>query len=161
MADKITVYFTCLYLGNKFLTCSLCTPEGKKGRDVVSKDAWFLWLNQIYLTSPSLVQQKKLRTSSDSSNAHLFFLVKCVKNLVLQTAIALFPLWLRKNIHTGDDMFVSLVSVLRFFFSVFLGGSHTNLHTATYCITVCRCCTSSVDESNLASCYQPIYIVHP
>ena len=38
--DKITDIFTFRRI-QKFMTCSLCTPEGKDGEDVVSKDGWF------------------------------------------------------------------------------------------------------------------------
>ena len=37
-ANKITDNFTFLYFKKTFLTCSLCTPEGQKGQDVVNKD---------------------------------------------------------------------------------------------------------------------------
>ena len=35
--DEITDNVAFVYFKNKFLTCSLCTPEGEKGTDVVSK----------------------------------------------------------------------------------------------------------------------------
>lgn len=40
--DKISDNFTFLYF-IKFVTCSLCTVEGKKGEDVVSKYGYLLF----------------------------------------------------------------------------------------------------------------------
>ena len=37
-ADNIMDSFICLYFNHRLVTCSLCTPEGEKGSDVVSKD---------------------------------------------------------------------------------------------------------------------------
>lgn len=41
--DKFILHF------KKFITCSLCTPEGRKGSEMLSKDGWFnipwLWPN--------------------------------------------------------------------------------------------------------------------
>lgn len=36
--DYIIDDFTLLYFNKKFLTCRLCTPEGNKGSDILSKD---------------------------------------------------------------------------------------------------------------------------
>lgn len=36
--DNITQNFTFLYFKKEVITCGLCTPEGKKGKDIVNKD---------------------------------------------------------------------------------------------------------------------------
>ena len=47
--DYIIDDFTLLYFNKKFLTCRLCTPEGNKGSDILSKDGWF---NILHSSSP-------------------------------------------------------------------------------------------------------------
>lgn len=39
--NKISVFLTFLYYKKTLLTCNLCSHEGKKGSDVVSKDGGF------------------------------------------------------------------------------------------------------------------------
>lgn len=83
--DKITDNFTFLYFKKTFLTCSLCAPEGQKGRDVVSKDGWFnASIALIKSFSSGSKKHKTLENKSLGQIESAFFL--CVGHTVMSAS---------------------------------------------------------------------------